>query len=132
MIKGRVLCGADAEGEAMVFKVPFSFIGDVDPKSGEITMADHPLKGTNLKGKVLVTTTGHGGTIAPYMAYQAQKNNCNPIAILCNHADSLTLECAIVMGIPIIDGFDSDITEILKTGDRVVVNGKEGLVKIVE
>jgi len=131
MLKGRVLCGASAEGEALVFKVPFSFIGDVNPNSGEITMANHPLKGMNLKGKVLVTTTGHGGTIAPFMAYQAKKSNCNPVAIICNHADSLTLECAIVMGIPIIDGFDVDITEAVKTGGKVLVNGKEGIVEIV-
>lgn len=130
MIKGKILFGGNAEGEALVFKVPFSFIGDMDPENGEITMANHALRGSNLKGKVLVTTTGHGGTIAPFIAYLAQKNNCNPVAILCNHADSLTLECAIVMGVPIIDDFNLDITEILKTGDRIKVYGQEGCIEI--
>ncbi len=130
MIKGRAVCGKIAEGEAVVFQAPFSFIGDMDPESGEVTMANHPLFGTNLKGKVLVVTTGHGGTIAPFMAYKAKLNNCNPAAIVCNFADNITVECAIVMGIPVVDGFREDITQIIKSGLHVTVDGTHGTIDL--
>ncbi len=129
MIRGRPLCAGAAEAETLVFDVPFSFIGDVNTKDGTITMADHPLKGSNLKGKVLVMTTGHGGTIAPFMAYEAMKNHCAPVAILCNQADSITVECGLVMGIPVIDSFGEDITRLIRTGERVTVNGAAGTVE---
>lgn len=130
MIKGNSLCGGEAKGEALVFDVPFSFIGDVDSKNGEITMADHPLRGFNMTGKVLITTTGHGGTIAPFMAYEAHKNGCKPVAIVCNLADSITIECGIVMGIPVIDSFGEDVTKVFKTGDLLWVDGSVGTVAI--
>lgn len=130
MIKGRSLCGGNARGEALVFDVPFAFIGDVDSKNGEITMADHPLRGSNMKDKVLIMTTGHGGTIASFMAYELLKNGCKPAAILCNIADSITIECGIVMGIPVVDGFDEDITKSFKLGDMLLVDGRSGNVMV--
>ena len=128
MIKGKVLCGGDAKGEALVFDVPFSFIGDVDPKNGEIIMANNALRGYNIKDKVLVMTTGHGGTIAPFMAYEAHKNGCKPVAIICNIADSITIECGIVMGIPVVDSFKEDITKVFKTGDVLSINVGDGTI----
>jgi len=131
MMKGRAVCGNIAKGEAIVFQAPFSFIGDMDPKSGEVTMANHPLFGTNLKGKVLIVTTGHGGTIAPFMAYEAQRNGCGPAAIACNYADNITVECAIVMGIPLVDGFQEDITKSINNGQMVIVDGNNGTIDVI-
>ncbi len=44
-IKGRVINGGNASGEALVLDVPFSFIGDFDPDTGKITILNHPLFG---------------------------------------------------------------------------------------
>ncbi|HHU02861.1 MAG TPA: DUF126 domain-containing protein [Christensenellaceae bacterium] len=117
--KGRVLNPGRAKGEALVFNLPFSFIGDMSPKTGEITMVGHPNFGMSVKNKVLVFQTGRGGTIAPYMLYEAVKNNVGPCAILCDNADMLTLECALTVDIPIYDAFGEKITEALKNGDMV-------------
>jgi hypothetical protein len=37
-MKGRVINGGNASGEALVLDVPFSFIGDFDPETGKITI----------------------------------------------------------------------------------------------
>lgn len=119
VFKGRPLNPGKAKGEALVFQTPFSFIGDMSPLTGEITMARHPNFGMNLKDKVLVFQTGRGGTIAPFILYQAVKNGVGPCAILCDHADMLTLECALTVDIPIFDDFGEKITEALSNVDTV-------------
>ena len=115
-ISGRALNGGYAEGAAVVLDVPFSFIGDMNPSTGELTMPGHPLMGTSLKNKILVMPTGRGGTIAPYIAYSAQKNGNAPSAILCNKADFLTLESALTIDIPVMEGFSTDITKQITNG----------------
>lgn len=121
-IKGRVLNSGPISGEVIAIDNMFSFIGDMDPKTGMVTMVNSPVFGQTLAGKVLVFRTGRGGTIAPYMLYEAHKNGVAPAAILCNEADLLTLECALTVNIPIMDRFDCDITELLKTGDNIISN----------
>lgn len=131
-ITGRVLDRGQGKvkGEAVVFEVPFSFIGDFDPASGKVSMSGHPLFGCSLKDKILVIPTSRGGTIAPYIAYYAKKNKVSPAAILCNIADTITLECALTADIPIMDNFAEDITKVLLTGDKLEINTDTGLVEV--
>lgn len=126
---GRALNPGRAVGPAVVFDTPFSFIGDMSPETGEVTMARHPNFGMSHKDAVLVIPTGRGGTIAPFMLYQAVKNGVGPRAILCDHADMLTLECALTVDIPIFDGFDSSITRQLKNGNLLEL--EDGRVTVV-
>ena len=129
-ITGKALNGGYAKGEAVVLDVPFSFIGDMNPYTGELTMIGHPLFGTSLKNKVLVIPTGKGGTIAPYIAYYAQKNGNAPVALLCNKADFLTLESALTINIPVMEDFSADITTQINTGSQVEVNAGQGYIEI--
>ncbi len=124
-LKARVLNPGYAKGQAIVFKTPFSFIGDMSPQSGEVTMARHENFGKSLKDKVLIFDTGRGGTIAPYILYRASKNGVAPCAIVCNKTDMLTLECALTVDIPIVDGFEDNITEIVHNGDMIEINNTE-------
>jgi len=128
-LTGKSLNHGCVEGQAAVFQTPFSFIGDLDPSNGKVTMIGNPLFGTSLKDKILVIPTGKGGTIAPFIAYYAKKNGVAPLAILCNKADSLTLECALTIDIPILDGFAEDITQKVANGGVIKVNGNEGYVE---
>ena len=73
-IKGRIINGGEAIGKAFVLDIPFSFIGDFDLQTGTLAVENHPLFGKSLAGRILVCPTGKGGTIAPFIAYQAKKN----------------------------------------------------------
>ena len=128
-LTGKALNSGCACGEAVVFHTTFSFIGDMSPSTGEVTMARHEHFGKSLKGKVLVFQTGRGGTIAPFILYHAAKNGVGPCAILCDHADMLTLECALTVDIPIVHDFQSKITELVQDGDMLRVDG--GMVTVV-
>lgn len=128
-LKGRTLNAGTAAGKAMVFHTPFSFIGDMDPRTGAVTMVGNPLFGESLAGRVLVMETGRGGTIAPYMLYEAHKNGVAPVAILCDHADMLTLECALTIDIPVLDSFAGGITNAVESGDGVTIS-RDGTLEI--
>lgn len=122
-LTGKALNPGKASGEAIVFHTTFSFIGDMSPATGEVTMARHEHFGKSLKDKVLVFQTGRGGTIAPFILYHATKNGVGPCAILCDHADMLTLECALTVDIPIVHDFEGKITELVKDGDLLQLDG---------
>ena len=77
-MKGRIVNGGNAAGQAVVLDVPFSFIGDFDPNSGKITVRNHAMFGESIARKILVYPTGKGGTIAPFIAYEAMKKGNAP------------------------------------------------------
>jgi len=124
-IKGRVINGGSASGEALVLDVPFSFIGDFDPDTGKITILNHPLFGKSLANKILVCPTGKGGTIAPFIAYQAKKKGNAPAAILCKKVEPILCESALAIDIPILDSLSKDPVEHIKTGQFVIIENDE-------
>ena len=124
-ITGRVINSGDVRGTAVVLDGPFSFIGDFDAASGTLVMEGHPLHGETIAGKILVCSTGKGGTIAPFIAYQAKLAGTAPAAILCEKADPILCECALVIDIPILDGFDPAPAASIATGQQVSIEGAE-------
>jgi predicted aconitase with swiveling domain len=124
-MKGRVINGGNASGEALVLNVPFSFIGDFDPDTGKITILNHPLFGKSIANKILVCPTGKGGTIAPFIAYQAKKKGNAPAAILCEKVEPILCESALAIDIPILDSLSKDPVENIKTGQFIVIENDE-------
>ena len=124
-LKGRVINGGSASGEALVLDVPFSFIGDFDPDTGNITILNHPLFGKSLANKILVCPTGKGGTIAPFIAYQAKKKGNAPAGILCRKVEPILCESALAINIPILDSLSKDPVEHIKTGQFVSIENDE-------
>jgi predicted aconitase with swiveling domain len=124
-IKGRVINGGNASGEALVLDVPFSFIGDFDPDTGNITILNHPLFGKSLANKILVCPTGKGGTIAPFIAYQAKKKGNAPAAILCKKVEPILCESALAIDIPILDSLSEDPVLRIRTGQFISIEDDE-------
>jgi len=124
-MKGRVINGGNASGEALVLDVPFSFIGDFDPETGKLTILNHPLFGKSLANKILVCPTGKGGTIAPFIAYQAKKKGNAPAAILCKKVEPILCESALAIDIPILDSLSEDPVEHIKTGQFITIQNDE-------
>jgi predicted aconitase with swiveling domain len=124
-MKGRVINGGNASGEALVLDVPFSFIGDFDPETGKLTIFSHPLFGKSLANKILVCPTGKGGTIAPFIAYQAKKKGNAPAAILCKKVEPILCESALAINIPILDSLSEESFEHIKTGQFISIENDE-------
>lgn len=129
-LTGRLINGGKAEGPAVVLENPFSFIGDFDPDTGKLVMAGHPLHGQSLANKILVCPTGKGGTIAPFVAYNAKKAGNTPVGILCNKAEPITCESAITIDVPMLDQLNRNPVDVISSGQWVIIENNE--VTIVE
>jgi len=62
-LKGRIIYGEKAEGEALTTTQPISFYGGVDPNTGVIIEKGHELQGISVKDKILVFPQGKGSTV---------------------------------------------------------------------
>jgi hypothetical protein len=129
-LKGRVVNKGNIEGEAIVLKTPFSFTGDFDPNNGTLAIKGHPLFGQRIAHKVLVIPAGTGAVNAAIGVYRAYKKGNAPIGIICRKADPITVECAMTINIPLMDSFDKDPIEMVKTGNHIKILGDEGVVII--
>ncbi len=111
--------------EAFLVEQAFSFIGDFDPQTGALLIPHHPRYGESLAGKVLVCPGGKGGTMAPFLIYEALQLGNAPVAIICNRADPILFESAMAIDIPIFDSFDGDVLALFRHGQQVVINGED-------
>ena len=121
-VLGRVVKGGQAEGEALVSREPFGFLGGVDPETGVIIEAGHPLAGQCMAGRVFVFPTGKGSTVGSYTLYRMARNGVAPAAIICAEADPVVAVGAIISNIPMVDQVD---VTCLRTGDWVQVRDNE-------
>ncbi|MBN1214725.1 MAG: DUF126 domain-containing protein [Candidatus Lokiarchaeota archaeon] len=128
-LKGRKIYKGIASGEAIVTTQGISFFGGVDPESGIVVEKDHELEGQSISDKVLVFSTGKGSTVGSYTMYQMKKGNNAPLAIINETIDTIIAVGCIISEIPCVDKID--ISKI-KTGQRVTVDGTNGIVKIEE
>lgn len=124
-MKGRIINEGNVVGRVVVLDAPFSFIGDFDPSTGNIIIPNHPMFGESVAGKILVCPTGKGGTIAPFVAYEAMKKGNAPAAILCREVDPILCESALAINIPILDSLGEDFFQFIKTGETVSIHDGE-------
>lgn len=131
-LKGRTINGGKAEGEAIVSKMAFSFLGDFDPQTGKTPVRGFDLGGKSLANKIFIFSTGKGSTVGPYVAYEGGKNGTLPKAIICEEADPVVVIAALITNIPMIDRLDKNPVEEIKTGDYLIVDGTKGTVEIIK
>jgi predicted aconitase with swiveling domain len=125
-LPARVVRAGAAEGEALVSTEPIGFLGGVDPETGVVIEAGHPLENQCIAGRVLVFPTGKGSTVGSYTLYRLARAGLAPAAIVNAEADPVVAVGAIIADIPMVD--QVDIARI-HTGDRVRVRDGEVLVK---
>lgn len=128
-LKGRGIVKGFCRAEALVSKRPISFLGDIDPKTGEVVEKKLDIYGECVTGKVLCFPHGHGSTVGSYVLYSLAKNKLAPKAIVNEKADPVIVVGAVIANIPMIDQID--INQI-KTGEIVEVDAHNGLIKILK
>lgn len=129
MIKCKNIAKGKAQGELIVSSEPISFLGGVDPETGEVIDPNHELKGEIIKDKILFIPGGKGSTVGSYVIFQMKKNNTTPKAIICIKAEPIIVTGAIMSNIPMVDSPED--TEPLTTGTMVEVDGDEGIINIL-
>ena len=132
VIKCRGLVKGKGEGEALAAPTTLSFWGEVDPLSGRVIAAGHPLEGRSLRGKVLVIESTKGSSATSLVMGLAHQQGNAPAAIVNVNVDCLAvLEC-VVNGIPMVAELEQDPFEIIETGDHVCVNADNGTITVTK
>lgn len=129
MIECRNIAKGKGKGELIVSSEPISFLGGVDPETGEIIDPNHELKGEIIKDKVLFIPGGKGSTVGSYVIFQMMKNGTAPAAIICLSAEPIIATGAIMSDIPLVDT-PAQIKE-LTNGTLVEVDGTNGTIEIL-
>ena len=130
IIRGRKVVGGVGSGEALVSRQPISFLGGVDPKTGEIIEKNHNLLGKNIAGRVLVFPGGKGSTVGSYTIYALKKYGRNPAAMVNVLTEPIIATGCVISEIPLVDRLDQDPTSVIETGDYVVVDADKGQVEV--
>lgn len=129
-IKAHTICPGYGEGEAIVYNGSFSFLGDLNFDTGEISLAGHELQGVALTNKVFIFSHGSGSSGGPRFAWMAKRNKVAPNAMICLVSEPV-LSCGVIAAkIPTVDKPEADLFSCVKTGDYVKVNAKEGIIEV--
>ncbi|MEZ0248056.1 MAG: DUF126 domain-containing protein [Thermoproteus sp.] len=90
---------------------PISFLGDLDPESGEAL-------GVKISGKVLAVPYVRGSTVGPYVLWHAAIKGNAPIAIVSKSVDLMLITASVLAGVPLFQGeLEEECIEIdLSTG----------------
>lgn len=125
--------GRRVEGEALVAQDNFSARYDLDRIKGVFSRPQHKLAGQSYVDKILVLNTSKGGVASAWMLHEMKSRDLAPKAILFNTANTILAQGAALADMTMCDRFeDGDVTTLIKTGDKLVVDPEQGLVTIVE
>ena len=129
MIECRNISKGKASGELIVSDEAISFLGGVNPETGEVIDPNHELKGQSIKDKILFIPGGKGSTVGSYVIFQMKKNDTAPRAIICLKAEPIIATGAIMSDIPMVDS-PSDVKN-LTDGTLVEVDGDKGTIELL-
>ena len=130
-LKCHVGIGGVVEGEALVADDNFSARYDLDRIKGVFSRPNHALAGQSYKDKILVFNTAKGGVASAWMLHEMKSRGIAPKAILFNNVNPILAQGAALANMALCDRFaDGDVTQLIRSGDRVTVNPAAGLVTI--
>lgn len=129
-IRGHPGIGPKVAGEALVAKDDFSARYDLDRVKGVFSRPAHALCGETYVGRVLVLNTAKGGVATSWMLREMRGRGMGPAALLLNLANPIMAQGAAFADLPFMDRFECDITDSIRTGDRVTVDPRAGVVTV--
>lgn len=130
ILKGRLISGGKAEGEAIVTKDPIVFNLGIDAETGIITEDGHELQGESVRDKVLVFPCGKGSTGGAYTIFRMGKKGTGPKAMICQYSEILVTIGSMLGEIPVVDQISPEGLSRISNGDHLVVNADEGRIEV--
>jgi predicted aconitase with swiveling domain len=129
-IRAHTVSPGQAQGPALIYNGPFSFLGDFNMATGEICVHGHPLEGKRLNQSIFVFTTGKGSSGGDFAAWIAKTNNTLPAGIICLESEPVLTGAALITQIPMVDRPEGDIFELIHAGDALRLDATNGLIFI--
>jgi len=118
----RHAMGRTVRGKALVASDGFSARYDLDRIAGTFSRPAHKLAGQSYVGRILVLETAKGGVASAWMLHEMQSRGIIPAAIVFNSVNPILAQGAALGDVPMLAGFDVDITAAIPDGAEVEVD----------
>jgi predicted aconitase with swiveling domain len=122
IFRARHAMGRTVRGVALVANDGFSARYDLDRNAGTFSRPAHKLAGQSYVGKILVLDTAKGGVASAWMLHEMQSRGVIPLAIVFNSVNPILAQGAAFGDVPMLAGFDEDITAAIASGAELEVN----------
>jgi hypothetical protein len=124
--------GPAVRGTALVARDNFSARYDLDRINGVFSRPQHALAGQSYKDRILVLNTAKGGVASAWMLHEMKARGVVPLALLFNAANTILAQGAALADLALCDRFAAgDVTELIRTGDELLVEPAAGRVTIL-
>ena len=123
--------GPNVTGTALVAKDNFSARYDLDRKQGIFSRPTHALAGQSYAGKILVLDQAKGGVATAWMLHEMKSRGLVPLALVFNRVNPILAQGAAFGSVTMVDRFEGDVTDLIKSGDTLRIDPVAGIVEIL-
>jgi len=81
--------------------------------------------------KVLVLDQAKGGVATAWMLHEMKSRGLVPLALVFNRVNPILAQGAAFGSVTIVDRFESDVTDLIQTGDELRIDPAAGVVEIL-
>lgn len=132
VLSARHAMGRKVEGHALVANDGLSARYDLNRLTGVFSRPAHKLVGQSYVGRILVLDTAKGGVASAWMLHEMQSRDMAPLAIVFNSVNTILVQGAALAGIPMLAGFDEDVTACVPHGAWVEVDPAVGTLRVLD
>jgi uncharacterized protein len=127
----RHAMGQTVRGPALVAHDGFSARYDLNRIIGVFSRPAHKLAGQSYVGKILVLDTAKGGVASAWMLHEMQSRGIIPLAFVFNSVNPILAQGAALGDVPMLAGFDLDITAAIPNGAELEVDPEKRTLTVV-
>ena len=131
VFRARHAMGHKVRGKALVTSDGFSARYDLDRIKGVFSRPNHKLAGQSYVGRVLIVETAKGGVASAWMLHEMNARGLSPIAYVFNSVNPILAQGAALAHLPMLAGFDEDITKAIPNGAEVEIDPTGGTITIL-
>ena len=128
----RHAMGRTVRGSALVAHDGFSARYDLDRIGGTFSRPAHKLAGQSYVGKILVLDTAKGGVASAWMLHEMQSRGIVPLALVFNSVNPILAQGAALGDVPMLAGFDEDITAAISDGAELEINPQMSTLTVID
>jgi uncharacterized protein len=118
----RHAMGPAVRGAALVARDGFSARYDLDRIAGVFSRPQHALAGQSYVGRILVLDTAKGGVASAWMLGEMRSRGVIPLALVFNSVNPILAQGAAFADLPMLAGFDVDITATVRSGEQLEID----------
>ena len=127
----RHAMGRGVRGTALVANDGFSARYDLDRIAGVFSRPTHKLAGQSYVGRILVLDTAKGGVASAWMIHEMQSRGLAPLAFIFNSVNPILAQGAALGDVPMLAGFDGDITAAIANGAELEIDPRRRVVTVL-